>query len=347
MKVAVIGAGFSGMLAAYLLEKEGVEVTVYEKEESLGGHCKTLISKDIHVDLGTVFSFRDNIKELFVELQLDYSERFNYRNYIDDQFKTVQHLSAQDVQKLLTELEQLKVILDKYTNSLASTYYDHIPEELLMPLSDFLEHHHLNTVAQIFAPYLSSFGYGRLCETQAYYAFKAFNVETIYSFLRCEKLLFIDKGASELIRKLSHNISDIRYSIEVTNIEVIEDKVKVETHYDLGYYDKVLITTKLPRDVIKDDVYNNLMKQIDTNPFVTCAFEVEDENLVTTYYKANLGQLNKLQFYHPTKANGRTIIVAYAYGKVSKELITSITNDIKRTNIALDWHQTMVHLPSS
>ena len=45
MRVAIIGAGFSGMLAAYQLEKKGVHVTVYEKEEHIGGHCRTLVNE--------------------------------------------------------------------------------------------------------------------------------------------------------------------------------------------------------------------------------------------------------------------------------------------------------------
>jgi len=78
MKVAIIGAGFSGMLAAYLLNKEGIDVTVYEKQECIGGHCRTFVSKDIYTELGTVFSFTKQIKELLIELQVDYTNNVKY-----------------------------------------------------------------------------------------------------------------------------------------------------------------------------------------------------------------------------------------------------------------------------
>ncbi|WP_414550732.1 FAD-dependent oxidoreductase [Anabaena sp. CCY 0017] len=42
MKIAIIGGGASGMVAAYLLNKDGHEVTVLEKEPILGGHIRTL-----------------------------------------------------------------------------------------------------------------------------------------------------------------------------------------------------------------------------------------------------------------------------------------------------------------
>jgi flavin-dependent dehydrogenase len=44
MKVTVIGASVSGLFAAYLLAKEGVEVEVYEKKKELGWPPRTLIT---------------------------------------------------------------------------------------------------------------------------------------------------------------------------------------------------------------------------------------------------------------------------------------------------------------
>ena len=42
MKIAIIGGGASGMVAAYLLDRQGHEVTVYERQAILGGHIRTL-----------------------------------------------------------------------------------------------------------------------------------------------------------------------------------------------------------------------------------------------------------------------------------------------------------------
>ena len=333
MKIAIIGAGFSGMLAAYLLEKEGVNVTVYEKQEYIGGHCRTFASKDICIELGTVFSFPKQIKELLIELQVDYTERFTYRNFVGKNFNNVEQMSRKNVILLMDELAKLKVILEKYSISLQTVNYGYIHEELLIPLCKFLRKHDLRIICDVIAPHLSSYGFGNICSIQAYYAFKIFSVDTIYSFIRGDKLLFINKGTSELIRKLSQNISDIRYSMEVNNIEVIGNQVKIETNFDSHYYDKVLITAKLPRDIIKDDLYNQLMKKIDTNPFITCAYEVSNKNLVTTYYKAHLGKKGKIQFFHTFKKNNRTILIAYAYGTIHKDLIHGITDDIQRSAI--------------
>ncbi len=42
MRIAVIGGGASGMATAYLLDKEGHHVTVFERQPMLGGHIRTL-----------------------------------------------------------------------------------------------------------------------------------------------------------------------------------------------------------------------------------------------------------------------------------------------------------------
>ncbi len=52
MKVAIIGGGASGLVTAYLLDKQGHDVTVFEKQPILGGHIRTLNQnlKSVHPD---------------------------------------------------------------------------------------------------------------------------------------------------------------------------------------------------------------------------------------------------------------------------------------------------------
>ncbi len=42
MRIAVIGGGASGLVTAYLLDKQGHQVTVFEKQPILGGHIRTV-----------------------------------------------------------------------------------------------------------------------------------------------------------------------------------------------------------------------------------------------------------------------------------------------------------------
>ncbi|KAK2985203.1 hypothetical protein RJ640_010492, partial [Escallonia rubra] len=52
MRVAVVGAGISGLVSAYVLAKAGVDVVLYEKEDYLGGHARTVTFDGVDLDLG-------------------------------------------------------------------------------------------------------------------------------------------------------------------------------------------------------------------------------------------------------------------------------------------------------
>ena len=160
MKIAVVGAGFAGLVAAYLLEKKGYQVTVYEKEDTIGGHCRTIVRNNQCIEVGTVFSFSQNIKELLIELNVSYSERFTYRNFFDEKFRRVEHLSFQEAKDLMSELHHLKVLLNDYKLTSNIVNYDFIHEDLQLPISTFLEKHNLCVMKNLIAPHLSSFGFG-------------------------------------------------------------------------------------------------------------------------------------------------------------------------------------------
>jgi hypothetical protein len=52
MRVAVIGSGISGLVSACVLAKAGVDVVLYEKEDYLGGHARTVNFDGVDLDLG-------------------------------------------------------------------------------------------------------------------------------------------------------------------------------------------------------------------------------------------------------------------------------------------------------
>jgi uncharacterized protein len=83
MKIAIIGGGASGMVTAYLLDKKGHHITVFEKQPILGGHIRTLNKnvKPNHSDCEQLleggvlefpvkfYHFLELMKELEVELE--------------------------------------------------------------------------------------------------------------------------------------------------------------------------------------------------------------------------------------------------------------------------------------
>lgn len=74
--VAIIGAGISGLTAAYLLKKNGIDYSVYEASNRTGGRVLTVpdgVVQGSHIDLGAEFvdSIHDDILALSKELNVE------------------------------------------------------------------------------------------------------------------------------------------------------------------------------------------------------------------------------------------------------------------------------------
>lgn len=86
--IAVIGAGISGLTTAYLLKKNGYDVTVYEKSSHVGGTMITEKTDGFLVDLGpnsaleTSESLKTLIRDLGIEDQKIYGNDASNNRYI-------------------------------------------------------------------------------------------------------------------------------------------------------------------------------------------------------------------------------------------------------------------------
>lgn len=76
-KVAVIGAGLGGLAVSLLLNKQGYDVTIFEKNEEVGGKINNLMGKGFRFDMGaSLVTMPFVLKELFELLDL------NIKDYI-------------------------------------------------------------------------------------------------------------------------------------------------------------------------------------------------------------------------------------------------------------------------
>lgn len=334
MHVAIIGGGFSGLLAAYLLEKKNIQVTLFEKEQHLGGHLRTLYCQGLNVEIGTAAAFTPQLKELLLELSISYSERFTYRSFLDEHYQKVEQLNHKEVEKLLEELPRYETLYNTHFAEESSLFYGKL-QDLSLPLSEYLDLHNLPMMKQVIKPHLSAYGFGAVDEVPAYYALHTFDPLTLKALIRGDKLLFIDQGMSVLVEKLSSSLKDIRYGVEVVGIEPAHEGIRIETEYATEIFDRAILTSTLQKQVLKEPLYHELMDKMVTNPFVTCTFEVENRTVVTTYYKANAGKKGCVQFFNVYKDKDKTLLVAYAYGSLNKALIGQVTEDLTRAGIRI------------
>ncbi len=90
--IIIIGAGIGGLVSALLLSKQGLKVTVIERNEYPGGKLRALSSQEGPIDAGpTVLTLIDVFQEIFTEANLNifkeldlYKEEVLARHYWPD-----------------------------------------------------------------------------------------------------------------------------------------------------------------------------------------------------------------------------------------------------------------------
>lgn len=111
-KVAIIGSGFAGLSAASYLAKGGLEVTVYEKNEQVGGRASRLVRDGFTFDMGPSWYWMPDIFEKFFgdfgKTASDYYEleRLSpaYRIFFEDQVVTI----GDSMEQICEEFERIE-----------------------------------------------------------------------------------------------------------------------------------------------------------------------------------------------------------------------------------------------
>ncbi|KAK3417235.1 hypothetical protein EUGRSUZ_H02969 [Eucalyptus grandis] len=103
MKVGVIGGGMSGLVAAYEAARGGAKVVVYEKEDYLGGHAKTVSVNGVDLDLGFMVFNRKVTVPFWMCIRLISIFFFFFRGiYIPHHFSLILNTSWADFASILS-----------------------------------------------------------------------------------------------------------------------------------------------------------------------------------------------------------------------------------------------------
>ncbi len=112
MKVDIIGAGLSGLYAACNLSKKGYEVSVYEKNESVGGRSRVFNSNGFSFDMGPSWYWMPElIDQLFEDLGENREDYFKLKR-LDPAYKVFWKDSKPS--EIPADFNQLKLLFDEY-----------------------------------------------------------------------------------------------------------------------------------------------------------------------------------------------------------------------------------------
>ncbi len=277
MKVSVIGAGFGGLAAGALLAKEGHDVTIFEKNDQIGGRARVHRDKGFQFDMGPSWYLMPNVfKEFFKNFdkkpedlydlkRLDPSYRifFSDENIVDihadieDNFELFNRLEENGEEKLKRYIESAKkkynVAMDGLIYEDYSSIFDFFSLKLLTSgskldilrnLDDLVTKHFDSDEARKILEYSIGFLGGSPKITPAIYQLMSY-VDFI------EGVWFPKGGIRKVVDSIAEiakeNGTEIKLDHEVLDIEVKDGKADmIVTNHGFFKTDLVVVNADYP-----------------------------------------------------------------------------------------------------
>jgi phytoene desaturase len=111
MNIAIIGSGFSSLAASCYLAKEGYDVTVFEKNETIGGRARQLKKDGFTFDIGPTWYWMPDVFERifsdFDKLPSDYYQLEKLNPAYSVYFGKDDYITIEDtLEKIYTAFEK-------------------------------------------------------------------------------------------------------------------------------------------------------------------------------------------------------------------------------------------------
>ncbi|MCG8618171.1 MAG: FAD-dependent oxidoreductase [Desulfobacterales bacterium] len=241
MKIGIIGTGIAGLSAAWLLNRTGHRVTLYEKDHTLGMDSHSISFEQDGIELRTdvpprIFNVTQwpNLLDLYREagvalVPIDPSQSFSVAG--EPNFLNV------DVayQPQLPEGQEITEKLNHIMGDILR-FAEGVPQDLADGLS------HETTLAEYLTSraysqvFITDFLYPMLSSTVCTCSYESLDaypapviLQTLLNLLGDQPLLRTKFGTRDVITRLSRGIDDIRYGTEVCAVTPTPAGVRVET----------------------------------------------------------------------------------------------------------------------
>ncbi len=330
MRIAIIGGGASGLVTAYLLDKQGHHVTVFEKQPILGGHIRTL-NKNVKPDScecsefleggvlefpGNFHNFLNLMKELEVDLEpVDLASTMFFKNG--------RHIhSASSIRKNFTGIQRLIEFLKLdglYARSAGfwlKTHFARISSVSNRSLSYFLK---TGCVRNTWIKLLTMYSYSMHFEL-----IDDFPAEL--GILSLRDYVFIDwfrikGGVYSYIEKILQRFKgEILLNINVAYISRMKDGVKIELSDGATYrFDKVVFAT--PPDRV-------LKLLLDPTAAEIRRFGAWENNQMTTLIHADTSMYDRYGIKQPSEFDFFETATGWGYNAYLNQLC-GVSSEVK------------------
>ena len=275
-RVAVIGGGLSGLVIAAGLQKKGYRnVTVFEKDNRLGGKLHTIWYKGKSYELGAVFGLpvQKHLKSLMKDFNIKTDgpnlSRVNY----DIKGNKILQIQKEELGDFLNEVDRLPDVLEEYS-SLDKINIQHLEEPLMLPFSRWCDYHQFKVLKKVYMHYFTSYGLGDIDIVPALYVLRILNYETVMSFMEVPEFFTWKAGVSSLIEGLGHKVRNLRLGQNITKISLLKGHtLSIETELEELEFDRVVITAPLNQ-------FSYLFNENQMKDFLSC-IKYQDYNVYT------------------------------------------------------------------
>ncbi len=326
MKIAIIGAGASGLTSAYYLRKLGYrDVTVFEKEGYVGGKVLSYKFEGKTYDLGAIIIGDEknykNCHELLAAYDIPLENfatpdvafmdgrRCFFEQYLKDQYSLVRVIRA---------FFNMFYLGFKFRKYLRNGFVNASPE-LYINFKDFMHKYKLEPMADTLSPFLIGCGYGCYEEIPAIYLFR-FLWMFFRDCLRFGHLVKIVRGkesseitgckngcqelwikmAEELHVETNAEIETIRRNV-MDLASVKDSKIEIVVNGKTRTYDRLIISSPLDETIHIMDVNEEekrLFSKINYSDYYVTLFEGDGFNK----------SLFIRDYIHPS-TNGETVAI--------------------------------------
>lgn len=234
--VIVVGAGPAGLFAARRLAKNGMHVTVLEKEPRVGGKCFTYSDPDqpeVKAEWGATLIL-PNYSEALDVIQEKNIELEECLPADPSSVEIVQQFQSLNWMGKISFVATFAVELARYTYAVSCYQYarnhlQELPPDYELPFASFAKKYNMEKINVFLKSFVTAFGYGLMEECPTYCVMEYTGTASIPAILAGplrSGMVGIKNGFQTVMQKIAEDL-DVVTSAEITNVQRNQHEVSV------------------------------------------------------------------------------------------------------------------------